>query len=199
MTMGVQPKQSQLIILFLKLLLSSKYLNNLILTPTPFLHTTIKQNFLASAMSSTRRSRRVIPRNPIVSSRKKPCYSTPNSQLEGYNGVLTIAENSKDLLAQCFLSMRSAIWYRILPKNDERDSISDGFGQKWEYVLPLLCNSGLIKSKIEDSSLLYSVLRYQWEDFCKLFSNDRGRRLHFAVYREMRKKEEWFIRINEPQ
>ena len=82
--------------------------------------------------------------------------------------------------------MRSSIWYRILPKNDDHDSISDGFGQKWESVPPLLCNSGLIKSKVVDSTLSFLVMRYQWEDFCKLFTNDRGRTLYFSVYEQLK-------------
>ena len=162
--------------------------NNTILISTLILHITIKQIFVPSTMVSTRRSRRAISTNPIVSSRKKPCHSTLDSQLKGYNGDLTTAQVSRDLLAQCFLSMRSSIWYRILPKNDDHDSISDGFGQKWESVLPLLCNSGLIKSKVVDYSLSFSIMRYQWENFCKSFTNDHGRLLHFSGYRQLKKK-----------
>ena len=59
----------------------------------------------------------------------------------------TNKEKSMCLLQQCFGLLTSQIWWRLLPIDDGYDDISVGIGIDWQYLLPLLVNTGLIKTK----------------------------------------------------
>ena len=138
-------------------------------------------------MMSKRRSRRSNSNSLFVSSRKRSKDDVSDINSEGYKETHSNSEISRDLLSLCFFALRPCIWYRILPDGLDNDNICSGFGQKWEHILPLLCNGDLLKAVVVESSIKFDMKRYNWETLCLNFVSEKGKELHSASYRRLQK------------
>ena len=90
----------------------------------------------------------------------------------------TATEVSKALLLECFGTLKEGIWWRMLPLDDMYDDIVCGIGIDWQYLLPLLINSGLLFTKTIKSSKRYLVSRDLWNDT----TSTSGGRMEMGYY-----------------
>jgi len=76
-------------------------------------------------------------------------------------------ESSSSLLIKCFDRLKTGVWWRILPTEDEDeyDDVSVGIGINWEHLLPLLMDSGLLKVDKHNRTDSYVVSHDTWTTF----------------------------------
>ena len=86
--------------------------------------------------------------------KKRSGQSVPEPEPE-----LDPKEKSKALLEECIGKLEEGIWWRILPLRLEKeyDIMSVGMGIKWEYLLPLLIDSGLLFTTKRETCHKYQI------------------------------------------
>jgi hypothetical protein len=81
------------------------------------------------------------------------------------------------LMVTC-LRAEHDVWLRLLPKNDDNDSLFFNTGQNWEHMYPCLYKAGFMS--LDKASGKVIINKRQWESFC-LISDVR---MQMGTYRE---------------
>ena len=74
-----------------------------------------------------------------------------------------------EVLTGLFKLSKQHLWFCILPHTsflDTRDDIQKATGVDWQYLLPLLCSSGLINVRVTSDVREINVCRVQWDELC---------------------------------
>jgi hypothetical protein len=80
------------------------------------------------------------------------------------------------------------IWWKILPNDDESvDTFTFSSGQRWEYLLPLMMEHGLVWKKEGN----IDVISNEWQKFS--MHDEVDKTIHHTFYRPRTGPKVWYI------
>ena len=101
-------------------------------------------------------------------SHKRANYTHIDPISEGIPTEPCIGLVSSYLLTRLFQRMRQNIWHSVIPSERQNDDISSGTRQRWEHILPLLLQCGLLE-----------YMAKKWQIFVQNLRDES--KLHFVV------------------
>ena len=120
-------------------------------------------------MVKTRRSLQGGDGSPVDPKKHKLDRSLRSLHSIAINKIRINAQKNFKVLTGLFKLSKQHLWFRILPVSsflDARDDIQKATGVDWQYLLPLLCSSGLINVRVTSDVREINVCRVQWDELC---------------------------------
>ena len=115
-------------------------------------------------MVKTRRSSKVEPPSPVVPDYISKRQRYGDARVEELHPRWPTKRDCYKLLSELFERCEQGWWYKILPDDDGCEDITSLTGLKWETLLPLFMEVGLLSSVVTSMVKRISVVRTQWNE-----------------------------------